>query len=50
MIAFERSQLVKEMITQLNCVNNYHKIIAIDLSKALDADPKVIQKMNLLQF
>ena len=37
MITFERSQLVKEMITQLvvyyNYFKKYYKLIAIDLSK-----------------
>ena len=59
MITFERSQLVKEMITQLvvycllhyNYFSNYHKMIAIDLSKhqALDADPKAIQHVNFTE-
>ena len=53
MITFEKYQLVKEMITQLdfllydNYFNNYYKMVAIDLSKqqALDSDPKAIQKI-----
>ena len=48
MITFQRSQLVKEMITRLivyyNYFNKYYKMIAIDLSKheAPDANPKII--------
>ena len=53
MITFEKYQLVKEMITQLdfllydNYFNNYYKMVATDLSKqqALDSDPKAIQKI-----
>ena len=52
MKTFERSQLVKEMVTQLDYYNkiiiNCFKQIAIDLSKqqALEADPNAIQKIN----
>ena len=54
MITFEKYQLVKEMITQLdfllydNYFNNYYKMVAIDLSKqqALDSDPKAIQQIT----
>ena len=59
MITFERSQLVKEMITQLvvycllhyNYFINYYKMTAIDLSKhqAIDADPKAIQHVNFTE-
>ena len=49
MITFERSQLFKEMITELlvySYFNDYFKMIAIDLSlQALDADPKAIQQI-----
>ena len=53
MITFKRSQLVKEMITQLVLLyylyfKNYYKMIAIDLSKQqeLDDNPKAIQQIN----
>ena len=55
MITFGKLRLLKEMIKQLVVylvIPFYYKMIAIDLSKqeALDADPKVLQQINLTCF
>ena len=54
MITLKRSQLVKNddctagFLLDYPYFNNYHKMIATDLSKqqALDADPKAIQQIH----
>ena len=58
MITLKKLQLVKEMITQLVVLLDYHyfktycEVTAIDLSKqqALDIDPKAIQQINLTRY
>ena len=52
MIAFGKLQLIKVVITQLGdywiipISKNIIQLIAVDLSKQLDADPKTMQQIN----
>ena len=51
MKTFQKLQLVKKIITQLQLFQKHYKMIAIDLSKqqALDADPNAIQQINFTE-